>query len=117
MYVGGCRFDSIRFYLLALTLVLLDDDQLPCAVFPWSFNSSSSSSMAELVRFWAAFPSSPSPPAEGQNAKDSSRKGAERLPPGIAVSESDLHLRRLWGDPRQVSILFSFLFQIHIVTD
>ncbi|GJN03256.1 hypothetical protein PR202_ga20680 [Eleusine coracana subsp. coracana] len=28
-------------------------------------------------------------------------KGAERLPPNIVVRESDLHLRRLWGNPRE----------------
>ncbi|CAN6181635.1 unnamed protein product [Urochloa humidicola] len=27
--------------------------------------------------------------------------GAERLPPKIVVAETDLHMRRLWGDPRQ----------------
>jgi hypothetical protein len=29
-------------------------------------------------------------------------KGAERLPPGIVVSETDLYPRRLWGDPSEV---------------
>ncbi|CAL5006859.1 unnamed protein product [Urochloa decumbens] len=28
-------------------------------------------------------------------------KGAERLPPNVVVRESDLHLRRLWGHPRE----------------
>ncbi|KAI3938660.1 hypothetical protein MKW92_043794 [Papaver armeniacum] len=28
-------------------------------------------------------------------------RGAELLPPGIIVSESDLYLRRLWGDPNE----------------
>ncbi|RCV30735.1 hypothetical protein SEVIR_6G129100v4 [Setaria viridis] len=28
-------------------------------------------------------------------------KGAERLPPNIIVRESDLHMRRLWGHPRE----------------
>ncbi|KAJ3683312.1 hypothetical protein LUZ60_013539 [Juncus effusus] len=28
-------------------------------------------------------------------------KGAERLAPGIVVAESDLYLRRLWGDPSE----------------
>ncbi|KAG6432814.1 hypothetical protein SASPL_104401 [Salvia splendens] len=28
-------------------------------------------------------------------------RGAESLPPGIVVSESDLYLRRLWGDPNE----------------
>ncbi|KAJ8768097.1 hypothetical protein K2173_021037 [Erythroxylum novogranatense] len=28
-------------------------------------------------------------------------RGAERLPPGIVVSQSDLYLRRLWGQPEE----------------
>ncbi|KAL9226306.1 hypothetical protein vseg_002136 [Gypsophila vaccaria] len=32
---------------------------------------------------------------------DSNPRGAERLPPGIVVSESDLYLRRLWGEPSE----------------
>ncbi|RYR42897.1 hypothetical protein Ahy_A08g039329 isoform A [Arachis hypogaea] len=31
----------------------------------------------------------------------SNPRGAELLPPGIIVSESDLYLRRLWGDPSE----------------
>ncbi|KAL5082383.1 hypothetical protein RYX36_010804 [Vicia faba] len=31
----------------------------------------------------------------------SNPRGAELLPPGIVVSESDLYLRRLWGDPSE----------------
>jgi hypothetical protein len=30
-------------------------------------------------------------------------KGAERLPPGIVVPETDLYPRRLWGEPSEVS--------------
>lgn len=29
-------------------------------------------------------------------------RGAEKLAPGIVVQESDLYLRRLWGDPSEV---------------
>lgn len=29
-------------------------------------------------------------------------RGAESLPPGIVVPESDFYLRRLWGDPSEV---------------
>jgi hypothetical protein len=29
-------------------------------------------------------------------------RGAERLPPRIVESQSDLYLRRLWGQPHQV---------------
>ncbi|CAH2033980.1 unnamed protein product [Thlaspi arvense] len=31
----------------------------------------------------------------------SNPRGAERLPPGIIASESDLYLRRLWGNPEE----------------
>lgn len=31
-------------------------------------------------------------------------RGAEPLPPGIVVSESDLFLRRLWGEPSEVLV-------------
>lgn len=33
-------------------------------------------------------------------------RGAELLPPGIVVPESDLYLRRLWGDPSEVCCKF-----------
>jgi hypothetical protein len=33
-------------------------------------------------------------------------RGAERLPPGIIESESDLFLRRLWGQPSEVCIFY-----------
>jgi hypothetical protein len=29
-------------------------------------------------------------------------RGAESLPPGIVVSQSELYLRRLWGEPSEV---------------
>ena len=32
----------------------------------------------------------------------SNPKGAETLPPGIITSESDLYLRRFWGNPEEV---------------
>lgn len=32
----------------------------------------------------------------------SNPRGAERLPPGFIASESDLYLRRLWGNPEEV---------------
>ena len=32
-------------------------------------------------------------------------RGAELLPPGIVVSETDFYLRRLWGDPSEVRLL------------
>lgn len=35
-------------------------------------------------------------------------RGAELLPPGIVVSETDLYLRRLWGDPSEVRYIIMF---------
>lgn len=40
-------------------------------------------------------------------------KGAERLPPGIVVSETDLYLRRLWGEPSEVGYCF-YHFSVHL---
>ena len=33
-------------------------------------------------------------------------RGAESLPPGIVVPQTDLFLRRLWGEPSEVCIVF-----------
>jgi hypothetical protein len=40
----------------------------------------------------------------------SNPRGAERLPPRIVAAESDLYLRRLWGNPNEVSILQPLLY-------
>lgn len=39
----------------------------------------------------------------------SNPRGAESLPPGIVESESDLYLRRLWGEPSEVYDKDSYL--------
>uniref|UniRef100_M4EVF8 Uncharacterized protein n=1 Tax=Brassica campestris TaxID=3711 RepID=M4EVF8_BRACM len=39
----------------------------------------------------------------------SNPKGAERLPPGIIASESDLYLRRFWGNPEEFSDNFTIV--------
>jgi hypothetical protein len=36
-------------------------------------------------------------------------KGAETLPPGIIVSESDFHQHRLWGNPYEVYAKWKFV--------
>ena len=40
--------------------------------------------------------------------------GAERLPPKIVVSETDLHMRRLWGDPRQDTPVRKYLLTMTV---
>lgn len=49
----------------------------------------------------------------------SNPRGAERLPPDIVTPESDLYLRRLWGDPNEVGstgslVLYQYGFQDHV---
>ena len=40
----------------------------------------------------------------------SNPRGAERLPPRIVAAESDLFLRRLWGNPNEVSVHQQLLY-------
>ncbi|OEL27838.1 hypothetical protein BAE44_0011142 [Dichanthelium oligosanthes] len=40
--------------------------------------------------------------------------GAERLPPNIVVSETDLHLRRLWGNPREDTPVRKYLLTLTV---
>lgn len=58
-----------------------------------------------------ATPMKVSPPAKSEEAK----KGAERLlPPDIVVRESDLHLRRLWGQPREDTPVRKYLVALTV---
>ncbi|XP_027340914.1 uncharacterized protein LOC113854219 isoform X1 [Abrus precatorius] len=71
---------------------------------------------AEIDRFSAEVDKSPAVIDESSGTKNlevlgsirlpkihvpSNPRGAESLPPGIIVSESDLYLRRLWGEPSE----------------
>ncbi|KAJ1268462.1 hypothetical protein BS78_07G137200 [Paspalum vaginatum] len=87
------------------------------AIAPWSLGDQNSTSFLScsnvLVRFWTPLltNTSASPAVQGPSNNATSDlqniivaakpKGAERLPPNILVPESDLHLRRLWGNPRE----------------
>jgi hypothetical protein len=76
-------------------------------------SSSSSDSNNNMLNFWA--PSVRNSTSAPSNATISGNgtttaaaavakkpQGAERLPPGIVVRDSDLHLHRLWGHPTSV---------------
>nr|DAD34430.1 TPA_asm: hypothetical protein HUJ06_005070 [Nelumbo nucifera] len=61
-----------------------------------------------LPRSWPSPKFNRSSSSQGQNLNETSKiwvptnpRGAERLPPGIVASESDLYLRRLWGKPSE----------------
>ncbi|PUZ59006.1 hypothetical protein GQ55_4G007000 [Panicum hallii var. hallii] len=53
-------------------------------------------------------------PAAANNRNKPPPTGAERLPPKIVVSESDLHMRRLWGDPRQDTPVRKYLLTMTV---
>ncbi|XP_062192259.1 uncharacterized protein LOC133895772 [Phragmites australis] len=86
--------------------------QITPKVLLWSFSDANSTFGCSdiLVRVWAPFGHNIST-VEGAPILQSNAtteihapvkpKGAERLPPKIVVRESDLHLRRLWGNPRE----------------
>ncbi|KAL9390255.1 hypothetical protein Peur_018860 [Populus x canadensis] len=57
---------------------------------------------------WSSMKGNNSSSMQAPNSKDKSKiwvpsnpRGAERLPPGFVVAESDYYLRRLWGDPKE----------------
>jgi hypothetical protein len=58
-----------------------------------------------LGRFWAPSSNSSSNSSKKERITVAEPKGAERLPPNIVVAESDLHLRRLWGNFREVPFI------------
>uniref|UniRef100_A0A3B6SU37 Uncharacterized protein n=2 Tax=Triticum aestivum TaxID=4565 RepID=A0A3B6SU37_WHEAT len=89
---------------------------------PWSSSGAANSSfldMSILGRLWA--PSSPnltiSAFAEVATARKADEGTERRLPPGIVVSETDLHLRRLWGSPTQDSATRKYLLALAVGYD
>ena len=42
-------------------------------------------------------------------------RGAESLPAGIVVSESDLYLHRLWGDPTEVWSVIRWVWNMELL--
>ncbi|XP_044959927.1 uncharacterized protein LOC123411070 [Hordeum vulgare subsp. vulgare] len=84
-------------FVLGFSFPVSITPKLQCGVLPWSGGGSARSSF--LGRLWSPFWNSSSTSGIGNVARKP--EGAERLPPGIVVSESDLHLRRLWGSPNK----------------
>ncbi|CAO2163630.1 unnamed protein product [Urochloa humidicola] len=86
--------------------------QITPKVSPWRFGDANSTTFGcsnILLRFWRPIDSAvertpASPQANATSEKivaPAKPKGEEKLPPNIVVRESDLHLRRLWGNPRE----------------
>uniref|UniRef100_A0A0E0E6L6 Uncharacterized protein n=1 Tax=Oryza meridionalis TaxID=40149 RepID=A0A0E0E6L6_9ORYZ len=83
---------------------------LPCDGTNTNSSSSNDNNNNNMLKFWApsvrnstSAPSNATISGNGTTtAADAVAKkpqGAERLPPGIVVRDSDLHLHRLWGHP------------------
>ncbi|GJM97385.1 hypothetical protein PR202_ga14308 [Eleusine coracana subsp. coracana] len=104
-------------FLIGVSFPAQITPKLQCGIFYWSnsvdANSSFISGSNIFGRFWTPLrnsstsPGVTSPVQQPNNstaeivARTAKPKGAERLPPNIVVSESDLHLRRLWGNFRE----------------
>ncbi|EMS54591.1 hypothetical protein TRIUR3_08028 [Triticum urartu] len=88
--------------------------KLQCGVLPWSGSTNSSSSESFLGRLWAPLLRNSSSTSNATTGIARRPEGAGRLPPGIVVSESDLHLRRLWGSPSQDAPVRKYLLTMAV---
>ncbi|PNT75303.1 hypothetical protein BRADI_1g29700v3 [Brachypodium distachyon] len=92
-------------FFIGISFPVVITPQLQCGILS-SGAANSSSSDSILGRLWAPFRNNTTLTSNATSdqilkAVAVNPKGAERLPPGIVVSESDLHLRRLWGSPSE----------------
>uniref|UniRef100_A0ACD5YXX6 Uncharacterized protein n=1 Tax=Avena sativa TaxID=4498 RepID=A0ACD5YXX6_AVESA len=110
-------------FFLGVSFPVAITPKLQCGMLPWS---SSGGSGAANCRLWALFgrnstsstSNATSSGTAGVAAGAKSEAGAERrLPPGIRVSESDLHLRRLLGSPREDSPTRKYLLALAVGYD
>ncbi|XP_071679495.1 uncharacterized protein [Lolium perenne] len=92
-------------FFIGLTFPVAIAPKLQCGTLPWRGSGTANSGFSDntiLGRLWVPSKNSTTPNAtSGVHYIARNPQGAERLPPGIVVSESDLHLRRLWGSPSE----------------
>ncbi|RID43428.1 hypothetical protein BRARA_I00291 [Brassica rapa] len=101
---------GITFPTLTLTKMNLPSTLFPSIDLAYIEDKYSDLSRKRLFSSWSSTKSSkpkndiPDPPYTYNDTKiwvPSNPRGAERLPPDIVTPESDLYLRRLWGDPNE----------------
>ncbi|KAJ0252950.1 Lysine ketoglutarate reductase trans-splicing protein [Hirschfeldia incana] len=101
---------GITFPTLTLTKMNLPSSLFPSIDLAYIEDKYSDLSRKRLFSAWSSTKSSrpnndiPDPPYTYNDTKiwvSSNPRGAERLPPDIVTPESDLYLRRLWGDPNE----------------
>ncbi|KAL5200135.1 hypothetical protein ABZP36_021338 [Zizania latifolia] len=74
--------------------------KLQCSIFPCSSGAGANNGFGGI--FWAPFRNTTIKfNGTSENHLPPKPKGEDRLPPGLVVRESDLHMRRLWGSPRE----------------
>ncbi|RCV23281.1 hypothetical protein SETIT_4G287000v2 [Setaria italica] len=124
-------------FFIGISFPLQMAPQLPCYVFPWNGGggggdaaNSTLRATGMLSRFWVVGNNNNNNTAAATEGKATTAPavvhpnatspaiikptGAERLPPNIVVSESDLHMRRLWGDPRQDTPVRKYLLTMTV---
>lgn len=125
-------------FFLGISVPAAITPKLQCGILTWSSSSTGAAAncsfgdIGSLGRFWAPLGrnitgSSTSNRIPATNATSSGsaevvtmnpEAGAERrLPPGIVVSETDLHLRRLWGSPKDDSPTRKYLLALAVGYD
>ncbi|KAK7293482.1 hypothetical protein RJT34_16348 [Clitoria ternatea] len=98
---------GVSFPTLALTKMSLPSSLFPSIDLTYVDDNYSKGATKSIWDAWASFNGNRSMPNKLQKSNDtkiwvpSNPRGAERLPPRIVESESDLYLRRLWGMPHQ----------------
>ncbi|KAM0891112.1 hypothetical protein ACQ4PT_026618 [Festuca glaucescens] len=122
-------------FFLGISVPVAITPKLQCGILTWSSSAGAANcsfgDIGSLGRFWAPLgrniTSSTSNQIPASNATSSGtaevvarnpEAGAERrLPPGIMVSDTDLHLRRLWGSPKEDSPTRKYLLALAVGYD
>ncbi|KAM0880392.1 hypothetical protein ACQ4PT_033608 [Festuca glaucescens] len=101
-------------FFIGLTFPVAITPKLQCGRSSGAANSRFSDTSI-LGRLWAPLRNSTTSNATSGIAKVARNpQGAERLPPGIVVSESDLHLRRIWGSPTEDTATRKYLLAMAV---
>ncbi|KAJ8426352.1 hypothetical protein Cgig2_023884 [Carnegiea gigantea] len=100
-------FLGVSFPALSLTKVNLPSSLFPSIDLSYIEDKYSGLSTQAMLNAWSTLKGRKAGPSHVPNSNDTkiwattNPRGAERLPPGIVVRESDFYLRRLWGRPEE----------------
>lgn len=100
-------FLGVSFPALSLTKVNLPSSLFPSIDLSYIEDKYSGLSTQAMLNAWSTLKGRKAGPSHVPNSNGTkiwattNPRGAERLPPGIVVHESDFYLRRLWGHPEE----------------